>query len=220
MSAPEGEAPFAPPALLELRELSCVRGERRLFAGINASIPTGHLLRVQGANGVGKTSLLRMICGLALPHHGEVLWQGRRIASLREDFHRQLIYLGHGAALKEQLSAIENLMAATRLAAAPCDEKAALGALALAGLKDCEWLPARMLSHGQRKRAALARLALGQGCGLWVLDEPFNALDDAAARWLTGAIRLQLSRGGIVVLTSHQITALDESPLPRVSLSL
>jgi heme exporter protein A len=207
-------------ALLELHELGCMRGGRPLFSGISASVPGGHVLRVRGANGVGKTSLLRMVCGLAQPHHGEVLWQGLSIARLRESFHRQLIYLGHGAALKDGLSAVENLMVATRLADAPCDEAAALTALATAGLRDCEWLPTRMLSHGQRKRAALARLAFGQGNGLWVLDEPFNALDEAATRWLVGAIRLQLARGGIVVLTSHQATALNESGLPEVSLLL
>ena len=196
-------------AALELRALQCVRGDRVLFGAVSASVRAGQLLRVQGANGAGKTSLLRMICGLAQPAGGQVLWQGQPIGRLREEFNRQLVYLGHAPTLKDDLSALENLHAASGLAGLPCSHAEAAAALALAGLRGRERLPARVLSQGQRKRVALARLALSQAAALWVLDEPFNALDDAACTWLQGLIDAQLGRGGVVVLTSHQARAWD-----------
>ncbi|CAN5163331.1 cytochrome c biogenesis heme-transporting ATPase CcmA [soil metagenome] len=193
---------------LALRGLSCARGERALFSGVSAVVRPGQLLRVQGANGAGKTTLLRTICGLARADAGEVLWRGRPIADDREAFHRELVYMGHAAALKDNLCAVENLMAACALAGLPCAMEAAAHALAQTGLAGVEWLPVRMLSQGQRRRVALARLAvpvLGDGdAALWVLDEPFNALDEAAGQWLVATIEQHLARGGIVVLTSHQ----------------
>ena len=214
-------------AALELRELECVRGDRLLFNGVSATVRAGQLLRVQGANGAGKTSLLRMICGLAQPAAGQVLWQGQPIARRREEFNRQLAYLGHAPALKDDLSALENLHAGSGLAGVPCRPAEASAALAQAGLRGRERLPARVLSQGQRKRVALARLVLCQTAALWVLDEPFNALDDAACAWLQGLIDAQLGRGGVVVLTSHQARAWDATPsqvaitlaAPRVALA-
>lgn len=199
---------MSPPAELELKELDCVRGGRRLFKGLNAHIVAGEVLRVQGANGAGKTSLLRMICGLLLPTRGKVLWCGQEVAGLREDFGRQLVYLGHAAALKGELSALENLLAASLLggiAARPAD---AMTALDHAGLREREQVPARMLSQGQRQRVALARLELGSGAPLWILDEPFNALDAGACAWLIALISGHVGQGGIVVLTSHQSVTL------------
>jgi heme exporter protein A len=200
---------------LELRDLACVRGRRRLFRGLNVALPPGQLLRVTGANGAGKTSLLRMLCGLLAPAQGQVLWQGQPLPGARETFHRQLIYLGHAAALKDDLSPLENLQVALRLGGVVADEPAALRALADAGLRGREHVPARTLSQGQRRRAALARLPLGQAL-LWVLDEPFNALDTVANAWLLGLIEAQLQRGGLVVLTSHQPVALAESVTQQV----
>jgi heme exporter protein A len=204
---------------LELRGLECVRGQRVLFSGVSTEVAHGQLLRVQGENGAGKTSLLRMVCGLAAPTRGEVRWLGQRIGTLRDEFHRQLVYLGHAPALKDDLSALENLHAASGLAGQPCSEADAAAALAQAGLRGRERLPARVLSQGQRKRAALARLALSDAAALWVLDEPFNALDEAACVWLQGLIGAQLGRGGVVVLTSHQGRAWDATP-PQVAITL
>ena len=206
-------------AALELRGLACVRGDRTLFSDVSAEVQPGQMLRVQGENGAGKTSLLRMICGLAAPLSGEILWLGRRIGRLREEFNLQLVYLGHAPALKDDLSALENLQASGGLAGLTCSEQDAAAALALAGLRGRERLPARVLSQGQRKRAALARLALSHAAALWVLDEPFNALDDAACTWLQGLIGGQLARGGVVVLTSHQGRAWDATP-PQVAITL
>jgi heme exporter protein A len=203
---------------LELRDLGCVRGRRNLFRGINLTLLPGQLLRVVGANGAGKTSLLRMLCGLLAPAQGQVLWRGQPVHKAREEFNRQLLYLGHAAALKDDLSPLENLQVALRLGGAAPDEAAASQALADAGLRGREHVPVRTLSQGQRRRAALARLPLGQ-CALWVLDEPFNALDSAATAWLLGLIEAQLRRGGLVVLTSHQAVALGDA-VPQVSLAL
>lgn len=204
---------------LELRELQCVRGARMLFSGVSAAVPAGRMLRVQGENGAGKTSLLRMICGLATPDSGEVLWQGQRIARLREEFNLQLVYLGHAPALKDELSALENLQASGGLAGLSCSEHEAAIALVQAGLHGRERLPARVLSQGQRKRVGIARLALSTAAALWVLDEPFNALDEAACVWLQGLISAQLARGGVVVLTSHQGRAWDATQ-PHVAITL
>ena len=206
-------------AALELRGVQCVRGDRLLFSEVSASVRAGQLLRVQGANGAGKTSLLRMICGLAQPAGGQVLWLGQPIARLREEFNRQLVYLGHAPALKDELSALENLRAASGLAGLPCSQREAVAALAQAGLRGRERLPARVLSQGQRRRVGLARLVPSQAAALWVLDEPFNALDDAACTWLQGLIDTQLGRGGVVVLTSHQGRAWDATP-PQVAITL
>ena len=212
--------PLSPPtATLELIGVSCVRGSRRLFDGIDAVIHAGQLLRVQGANGAGKTSLLRTLCGLSSPDRGEVRWNGQGLASQRDEFHRDLIYIGHAAALKDDLSALENLLAACLLGGQRPAPEALMQALAAAGLRQREHLSARSLSQGQRRRVALARLLLGPSARLWVLDEPFNALDTAAGDWLLGVLTGHLRRGGIVVLTSHQPVAIDPS-LPQVTLTL
>jgi heme exporter protein A len=203
-------------AVLELNGLDCVRGGRTLFTGLTRGIRAGELLRVQGANGAGKTSLLRMLCGLLAPARGQVLWRGQAIGTLHEEFSRELVYLGHAAALKEELSPLENLQAACVLAGRAASRADARRALADAGLRGHENTQARRLSHGQRRRAALARLALAPAAALWVLDEPFNALDTTATAWLEGLVRAQLLRGGVVVLTSHQGVALDDAPQQQV----
>ena len=177
--------------LLEGLGLACVRGQRRLFQGLDVQLAGGELLRVAGANGAGKTSLLRMLCGLLAPAQGQLRWRGRPLRAAREDLHRDLVYLGHAAALKDELSALENLHAASRIGGVLADDAAARAALAAAGLGEREHWPVRTLSQGQRRRAALARLAVTDAA-LWVLDEPFNALDSAATNWLLGLIGAQL----------------------------
>jgi heme exporter protein A len=205
---------------LQLRDLGCVRGGRELFSGLSLDISGGRLLRVAGANGAGKTSLLRMVCGLLLPTRGEVLWRGTQIAVLREEFHRQLVYLGHVAALKDDLSALENLLAAGRLCGLNPSEREASAALLATGLRGHERLPVRRLSQGQRRRVALARLVLGSEAGLWVLDEPFNALDAAASAWLLHVLATHVGRGGIVVLTSHDPALALPQHLPQSAIAL
>ncbi len=192
--------------MLELRAVACVRGGRSLFKGFSQTLLPGQLMRVRGANGAGKTSLLRLICGLALPAEGDVLWAGLPITRLREEFNRQMVYIGHGAALKDDLSAVENLQVAAALAGLSVTSSRAREALAAAGLQGRDRLaaPARHLSQGQRRRVALARLVLSPRVPLWVLDEPFNALDVDASAWLSGLLETHVADAGLAVLTSHQ----------------
>jgi heme exporter protein A len=195
---------------LALDRVACVRGGRTLFSSLNVHLAAGQLLRVAGANGAGKTSLLRLMCGLLLPSEGEVRWRGQPLAAQRETWGRELVYLGHAAALKDDLSPLDNLRTACTLAGHDVARADALQALVEAGLRGFERTPVRHLSQGQRRRCGLARLVLARHAPLWVLDEPFNALDTAATAWLEGLVRGQLRRGGAVVLTSHQGVALDD----------
>ena len=205
-------------AELELRDLACERGGRALFKGLNARLHSGQLLRVQGANGAGKTSLLRMLCGLLEPSQGQVLWQGEPVAHVRQALGHHRAYIGHAAGLKDDLSPLENLRVACTLGAASLTEEAARHALAAAGLRGHEHTQARRLSQGQRRRSVLARLALQPAPALWVLDEPFNALDGGAVAWLSGLLRQHLHHGGLVVLTSHQDIEIDAASPQVLSL--
>lgn len=191
------------PARLEAGNLACVRGERRLFHDLELQVEAGTCLLVQGANGSGKTSLLRMLIGLTLPAAGEVRWNGEPIQQLGDAYRRELLYCAHQNALKDDLTAEENLLAAAALAGRPVDAEAVREALRQAGLAGREDLPVRVLSQGQRRRASLARLLLDRR-PLWILDEPLTALDTTAIQWFSGVIDRHLALGGLAVLTSHQ----------------
>ncbi len=195
--------------MLEVQDLEARRGRRVLFSGLGWQAGPGRLLRVAGPNGAGKTTLLRILVGLTTPSAGQVRWRGQPLAAAREPFHRELVWVGHAAALKDDLSAAENLRAIAVLGGDDPSPAEAGAALAEAGLAGRERLPARVLSAGQRRRVVLARLALPARRALWVLDEPFNALDGAATDWLAQRVRTQLAAGGTVVLTSHQPIPLD-----------
>lgn len=189
--------------MLEASNLECIRGERSLFAGVGFRLAAGEMLYLQGANGSGKTSLMRIVCGLAHPAAGEVRWRGEPIGKLGEDYRRELCYLGHHNAIKEELTPLENLLAAAHLADEDLDEGAALDALELVGLAGREELACRYLSQGQKRRVALARL-VNEWRALWILDEPYVALDTAAVALVASLIGAHLQRGGLVVLTTHQ----------------
>lgn len=189
--------------MLEADNLECVRGERRLFAGLGFKLEAGELLYLQGRNGAGKTSLLRMLIGLLPPETGEIRWRGEPIRALGDEFRAELCYLGHLNAIKEELTPLENLLAAARLAATDLSEEAALDALEQVGLAGREDLACKYLSQGQKRRVALARLVVDRRA-LWILDEPFVALDVAAVDWLAGIISAHLQRGGLAVMTTHQ----------------
>jgi len=185
--------------MLEADNLECVRGERRLFAGLTFRLGAGELLHLQGRNGSGKTSLLRMLIGLLPPESGEIRWQGEGIRTLAGE----LCYLGHLNAIKEELTPLENLLAAARLAGEELSEDDALDALEQVGLAGREDLACKYLSQGQKRRVALARL-VNEKRPLWILDEPFVALDTLAVDWLAGIISAHLQRGGLAVMTTHQ----------------
>jgi heme exporter protein A len=161
------------------------------------------MLHVQGSNGSGKTTLLRMLCGLTPPDAGEILWRGERIAKLGEDFRRELCYFGHPNAIKEELTPLENVIASAALADEALDADQAFAALDLIGLGGKADLPCRYLSQGQKRRVALARL-VNERRPLWILDEPYVALDAAAIALVSGLIAAHLKRDGLVVVTTHQ----------------
>jgi len=187
--------------MLEVRDLACVRGERHLFAGVGFCLRAGELLHVQGENGAGKTSLLRMLIGLLPPEAGSIRWNGQPPTS--EAFRTELCYLGHANAIKEELTPLENLLASARMADERLSEGEAIEALEQVGLAGREDLACKYLSQGQKRRVALARL-VGERRPLWVLDEPFVALDTGAVAWLAGLIGGHLQRGGCAVFTTHQ----------------
>ena len=191
--------------MLETSALACERGGLRLFTDLSFALQAGGLLRVRGANGSGKTTLLRTLAGLTRPVAGEVRWRGNAID---DDYRREMLFLGHAAAVKDELTVSENLEFASRLSGLDASAARILGALDKLGIARLADLPARFLSQGQRKRAALARLALSAGAGLWLLDEPFSALDDEAIARVSALCAAHLAAGGMLVLTSHQDVAI------------
>jgi heme exporter protein A len=195
---------------LHLQNLACTRGGKTLFTDLSVVLEPGHLLRITGSNGAGKSSLLRMLCGLLTPSMGSIQWGASAIAADRDFFHTQLIYLGHTPALKGDLSAEENIIAAGSLSGDVITSSMARAALVNSGLGHLASKLARTLSQGQKQRVALARLQLAQDKPLWLLDEPFNALDQDANEALQALIQGHLTRGGMVALSSHQLVALDQ----------
>ena len=174
-----------------------------LFKDINFILEAGELLQVNGPNGSGKTSLLRILCGLAKPAYGEIQWRGNFIQSLDEEYHSVITYLGHLNGVKDNLTAIENLCISCALAGNEIDEKKAYGALQYMGLGGREVLPVKVLSQGQRRRVTLARLLVCSTV-LWILDEPLVALDNAAVDLVQRLLEQHLEQGGMVVMTTHQ----------------
>ena len=196
-----------PHLMLEANALSCIRGERQLFSGLNLVVVAGECLHVRGENGVGKTSLLRLLTGLSKPDSGEILWNRQSIVQDPAAYHRDLLFLGHRDALKEDLTALENLKLYAALDGIDLSGEKALAALWHFGLRGREDLPVNCLSAGQKRRVLMARMLIRQA-KLWILDEPFNALDVHAVQALQGLITGHLEQGGLVVLTSHQEVSL------------
>jgi heme exporter protein A len=195
--------------MLEALDLECERGGRRLFQNLSLSVSEGEVLRISGPNGSGKTSLLKILCGLLPPAAGEVRWKGRSIRSLREEYSRQLLFLGHAPAVKDELTAAENLRIACTLAGLSVSAAEVAAAVGRFGIPADTAL--RQLSQGQRRRAALARLALSGKVLLWLLDEPFTALDAAAAELTKSLLREHGARGGTVVYTTHEDAGLQDA---------
>ncbi|WP_297363149.1 cytochrome c biogenesis heme-transporting ATPase CcmA [Thauera sp.] len=198
--------------MLEAHRLACLKGDRLLFRDLAFRLQAGGLLRVAGPNGVGKTSLLRLVTGLAMAEAGEILWRGESIRRAREAFHGDLLYLGHAAALNDLLSPLENLRFACAAAGDAIDEEDCVQALVRIGLADQLDLPARVLSQGQRRRVGLARLFLSAHRPLWVLDEPFTALDVRAVADLAATLSGHCAAGGMVMLTTHQDAPFTHPP--------
>jgi heme exporter protein A len=203
--------------MLEVKNLSCVRGDRRLFSDINFALTPGTLVQVTGPNGSGKTSLLRIICGLSSPEAGEVRWQGANIRSLGEEYFTVLTYVGHQNGLKDELTSLENLSFSSALSGRPITKEQAAGILERMGLTGRENLPARFLSQGQRRRLALARL-LSSSVPLWILDEVLTSLDQAAAGLMTSLLEDHLAGGGMTIVTTHHELKVNASEIQRLEL--
>ena len=188
--------------MLEANALTCVREERTLFSELSLSVAPGELVQVAGPNGAGKTSLLRLLAGLSRPHEGSVSWQGENIEHCRDSFHQELFYLGHQAGIKHELSAYENLAFFRRMhhQGSNANLWEVLAQVGLAGLEDQY---AGQLSAGQKRRVALARLWLG-GPKLWILDEPFTAIDKHGVKVLERLFLEHTDAGGMVLITTHQ----------------
>lgn len=196
---------------LSFQKLGCSRGGRPLFQGVECRLEAGHWLYIAGANGVGKTSLLRMVCGLSPVESGSICWNGVPIHKQRDVYRQNLCYLGHLNALQESMTVDENMVFTSALAGLAPNPTRTHAVLARFGLAGRSQQLVRHLSQGQKRRVALSRLALSPA-RLWVLDEPFVGMDDAGVNMLTTLIAEHLSGGGLAVLTSHQPVAVGNFP--------
>ncbi len=196
-------------ATLDVCELVCSRGERVLFAPTSFVAAAGDIVWVRGANGQGKTTLLRTLAGLAAPSSGRIEWQRSDDAATRP------VYLAHANALKDELTVRESLRFLLELGCTPVDDAAAAAALERFGLASRRDAFVRTLSQGQRRRVALARLAAQRGVLPWLLDEPFDALDADGVAALAALVVEHAKRGGSVVLTSHLPIPITD-PVPAI----
>lgn len=203
-----------PPSSLDLKVLAFERDDRMLFSGVSISLQSGEILQIEGPNGSGKTTLLRIITTALSPCSGQLLWQGKNISQVRQDYLGNLLFLGHLPGLKQALSPEENLIWWRNLNPSNRDVGNA-DALARIGLRGYEDVPCFHLSAGQQRRAALARLLVTKA-PLWVLDEPFTAIDKQGVSELESLLTEHASKGGMVILSTHQ--DLGISGIKRLSL--
>lgn len=189
--------------MLEIRNLACQRGDRLLWRRLDFTLSPGEAVVVTGHNGSGKTSLLRILCGLMRPAEGALFWQGTSLREARDDYLSQLVYIGHHPALKDDLTAVENLLTGEHLRGRDAGREHVLEALHEWGLAAQAHLPVRFLSQGQRRRVALARLSLDTG-RLWILDEPLTALDAASVERFQRHLAAHVHAGGMAMLATHQ----------------
>lgn len=204
------------PSLLQTRDLSCVKDDRVLFEGLNLSLSAGQILLVEGKNGSGKTSLLRILTGLSLPEEGEVLWQGESIGDVGPDYYEQVNYVGHHDGIKRDLTCLENLRLVQAMGKPqPIDLDDALEKVNLYRFGENF---VSTLSAGQKRRLALARLVVTEA-KLWIMDEPFTSLDKASMAMFQKMFEDHLQTGGVIVMTSHHDIEMPDSDVVRLDLS-
>jgi len=202
-------------ALLSADQLTCIREDRILFDQLSFDIYPGDLVQIEGPNGAGKTSLLRILAGLSRPYDGQVKYAGNTITRVREDYYENLLYIGHLAGVKGELSAEENLNFNLQLHGDSCENvEQALAQVNLTGFEDAL---ASHLSAGQNRRIALARLWQSKA-KIWILDEPFTAIDKAGIATLEHLFIKHIDNGGTVILTSHQDLQIGAQRLKRITL--
>ena len=203
-------------ALLETRELTCVKDDRVLFEGLNLSLKPGQILLVEGKNGSGKTSLLRILTGLNLPESGDVLWRGQPISEVGADYYEQINYIGHHDGVKRDLTCLENLRLVQAMGKPlPITLDDALERVNLLRFGDNF---VATLSAGQKRRLALARLVVTEAT-LWIMDEPFTSLDKASMAMFQAMFEAHLATGGIIVMTSHHDIEMPDCDVQRLNLS-
>ncbi len=195
-------------AILEVTELECTRDDRCLFHALSFSLAASEVLQIEGPNGSGKTSLLRILCGLRQSDAGTVLWQGERLSEVREDYYANMVYIGHLPCIKGDLTVAENIRALldTRSQTAAAD--VIDDALIQVGLNGFDDVPGKALSSGQRRRILLAFILLAKA-RLWILDEPLTALDVQGVALMESMILAHREAGGSVIFTTHHGMALD-----------
>lgn len=203
--------------VLTAMDLACQKAQRTLFEGVSFSVPAGSWLHIEGGNGCGKTSLLRILCGLSPAAHGQVKWPSFSLpTSLSRPDRSVLHYIGHALGLKPDLSACENLCADAQVSGLVLSRVQALQALTAQGLQSRAHLPVRVLSQGQRQGVALARLRTSPA-RLWILDEPLVGLDAQATATARALLQSHVDAGGAVVMTSHHDVGL-QGPGARLQL--
>jgi len=195
--------------ILTAESTTCVRDGRALFEALNVQVEASQLLQIEGINGAGKTSLLRILCGLSEPREGIVYWRDQDIRHCRSIYHRELLYIGHNPGIKPELTPLENLRFFGALTGYSCTESELETALEKIGLHGYEQTKVAMLSAGQRRRVGLARLWLNNA-PLWILDEPFTAIDRNGIANLEARLSSHVQTGGLAVITSHQALGLED----------
>lgn len=204
--------------MLEVSQLTAIRDERVLFESLSFTIDSGELVQIEGRNGTGKTTLLRIITGLGDRDEGEIAWNGETIESNRDAFHQDLLFLGHQTGVKRELTAYENLRFYLSIHAKKrIDKQTIYQALTKVGLAGREDVPVAQLSAGQQRRVALARLWLSDH-KLWILDEPLTAIDKQGVKVLESLFLQHAEQGGIVMLTTHQDMFADNPKLRKIKL--
>ncbi|EJL6394062.1 cytochrome C biogenesis protein CcmA [Vibrio navarrensis] len=203
--------------MLEVSNLTAIRDERVLFENLTFSIQPGELVQIEGRNGTGKTTLLRIVTGLGDKEEGEILWKGEQIDKSRDEFHQDLLFLGHQTGVKRELTAFENLSFYQSVHQESSSHEAIFQALAKVGLAGREDVPVAQLSAGQQRRVALARLWLSKQV-LWILDEPLTAIDKQGVKVLEALFAHHAENGGIVILTTHQDMFADSPKLRKIKL--
>ena len=197
--------------------LSCLRSEELLFKDISFNLSSGEVLQIEGANGSGKTSLLRILCGLVLPEEGFISWNGEDIQKIRSKYVQDMHYIGHTNGIKAELSPLENLVVAQSLTT-PRREYSCEDALAQMGIEELADIPVRKLSSGQRRRVALSSLLISEA-RLWLMDEPFTSLDDSSRLLVKQMIETHAKNGGLVVIVTHDPLELPDIPFKKITFS-
>ncbi len=194
--------------MLEAQSLECVRDDRLLFSDLSFTVAESEVLQIEGSNGCGKTSLLRIICGLRMAEAGQVLWHDEKIQASREDYYANMVYIGHLPCIKAELTVLENVRVLLDTRSLSVTDAIIEAALAKVGLATYEDVPGKALSSGQRRRILLAFVDLSQA-KLWILDEPLTALDVQGVALMESMILAHRAAGGSVIFTTHHGMQLD-----------